>query len=64
MRDQGWFKLLKGYPWYEGEGNYLLRAYSEFMPPPRLGINPYTGLENPWTFSKDDPFGWTVAEIE
>lgn len=62
-QDQGWRKLLQGYPWFEGEGHFPLSAYSEFMPPPRLGRRPY-GEAAPSLFAEDDPFGWYVTEVE
>ncbi len=59
----GWKRLLAGYPWFEGEGNFPLPAYSEFMPPPRVGQMPY-GEIDPLLFAQDDPYGWHVAESE
>ncbi len=58
-----WEQLLDGYPWFAGEGRFPLPAYSEFMPPPRLGRSSYGGLD-PLTFVTQDPFGWRVSEIE
>ena len=59
----GWQKLLNGYPWFSGKGQYPIPAYSEFMPPPRLGQSPYGNLDiSP--FVKDDPFGWYISEVE
>jgi len=60
---RGWRKLLEGYPWFKGEGSFPLPAYSEFMPPPRLGRRPY-GEADPSLFAEDDPFGWYVTEVE
>ena len=59
----GWRKLITGYPWFESVGNYPLPAYSEFMPPPRLGRSPY-GAVGSTLFSEDDPYGWQVSEVE
>lgn len=59
----GWRKLLEGYPWFLGEGRYLIPAYSEFMPPPRLGRRPYGEIDAS-LFSDDDHFGWHVSEVE
>jgi hypothetical protein len=59
----GWKKLVEGYPWFSGKGKYPLPAYSEFMPPPRLGRSPYGGL-NDSIFAEDDLFGWYVSEVE
>ena len=46
MPAQGWKRLLAGAPWFRGAGNYPIAAYSEFMPPPRLGPKPYDGARN------------------
>src|SRR5512136_427770 len=59
----GWQKLVEGYPWFEGEGNYPLPAYSEFMPSPRLGCSQYGDIDR-MLFADDDPYGWRVPEIE
>src|SRR5205809_7938814 len=59
----GWPALTAGAPWFRGEGRFPMPAYSEFMPPPRLGIKPYgTGGTAP--FAEDDPWGWPVTEAE
>ena len=58
----GWKRLIDGYPWFKGAGNYPIPAYSEFMPPPRLGRGPYSSMDS--LFSDDDPYGWHVSEIE
>jgi hypothetical protein len=60
----GWPKLVEGYPWFEGAGNYPLPAYSEFMPSPRVGISLYGGEIDHTLFATDDPYGWRVPEIE
>jgi hypothetical protein len=59
----GWRKLVEGYPWFSGEGRYPIPAYSEFMPPPRLGRRPY-GEMDVSLFAEDDDFGWYVSEVE
>lgn len=59
----GWKELVKGYPWFAGAGQYPIPAYSEFMPPPRLGRRPY-GATDAWLFSENAPFSWCVPEIE
>lgn len=61
---RGWPQLIEGYPWFQGKGMFPLPAYSEFMPPPRLGCNIYTGEIDRYLFSEDDPFGWTISEVE
>ncbi len=59
----GWQALLDGYPWFEREGNYPISAYSEFMPPPRLGRAPYDGFDAS-VYDKNDNFGWQISEME
>ena len=60
---QGWQNLLLGYPWFEGKGNYPITAYSEFMPPPRVGQKPYGSIDH-GLYREDDPFGWHITEYE
>ena len=61
--EAGWPSLLEGFPWFAGRGRFPLPAYSEFMPPPRLGRKPYGEVElRP--FSAEDAFGWAITEIE
>jgi hypothetical protein len=60
---QGWERLLSGHPWFRGEGAYPITAYSEFMPPPRLGQKPYGPIDDV-LYRQDDPFGWNVTEYE
>jgi hypothetical protein len=59
----GWATLLDGFPWFVGEGSFPLPAYSEFMPPPRLGRYPY-GEIDPALVDPEDSFGWRVTEWE
>jgi len=59
----GWQKLRTGYPWFGGNGCYPIAAYSEFMPPPRLGYKPY-GKPDYRLENENDPFGWTITEME
>ena len=61
--NDGWHALLQDYPWFAAEGRYPLAAYSEFLPPPRLGRTAYGELD-PTLFSAADPFGWNVSELE
>jgi hypothetical protein len=63
MPPSGWKRLLDGAPWFRGAGTYPIAAYSEFMPPPRLGLKPY-GDRDPVLFTEDDPCGWHVTEFE
>ncbi|HKB39646.1 MAG TPA: hypothetical protein VKD72_24625, partial [Gemmataceae bacterium] len=65
MPASGWKRLLAGVPWFRGQGSYPLAAYSEFMPPPRLGLKPYPRAEPELDlFVEGDPFGWHVTEYE
>ena len=54
MAQPGWKSLVADWPWFDGSGRYPISAYSEFMPPPRLGLAPY-GEVNPFLFREDDP---------
>lgn len=49
--------------WFKGPGRYPIPAYSELMPPPRVGCKPYS-REITDIFRADDPFGWHVTEYE
>ena len=64
MTRQGWHRLLEGAPWFRGEGGFPIAAYSEFMPPPRLGPKPYDGCGPCEPLDPQDPFGWLVTEYE
>jgi hypothetical protein len=59
----GWEKFLEGYPWYNCNGCYPITAYSEFMPPPKIGYKPYGKPDNS-VLSKEDPYGWKITEME
>jgi hypothetical protein len=59
----GWQKFLTGYPWFRCKGCYPIAAYSEFMPPPRLGYKPY-GTPDHRILPEDDLFGWNISEME
>lgn len=63
MTQKGWKHLLAGTSWYCRKGRFPIIAYSEFMPPPRLGRKPY-GAHDPTLFQPSDPFGWHVTEYE
>ena len=58
----GWMALLAGVG-EPGGNRFPIPAYSEFMPPPRLGRKPY-GEPDMDLFSRDDPWGWRVSEAE
>jgi Peptidase family M28 len=60
---EGWKKFLSGYPWFRCKDCYHLHAYSEFMPPPRLGYKPY-GKPDSRILQDDDPYGWRISELE
>jgi hypothetical protein len=60
---QGWKKFMEGYPWFSCRGCYPITAYSEFMPPPRLGCKPY-GKPDQRILSDEDLFGWNISELE
>jgi hypothetical protein len=63
MAQQGWKRLLAGVSQFRAPGRFPIAAYSEFMPPPRMGRKPY-GAEDPVLFQEDDPLGWHVTEYE
>ncbi|HEX7376441.1 MAG TPA: M28 family peptidase [Pirellulales bacterium] len=63
MSERGWKQLVAEYPWFNGEGNYPIPAYSEFMPPPRLGQKAYGGVDH-LLFDEADPWGWHISEYE
>ncbi len=63
MANPGWKQLLAGQTWYRGPGRCPIAAYSEFMPPPRLGRKPY-GQIDALLLADDDPWGWHVTEYE
>ncbi len=59
MSIQGWDLLLRDLPDRIGP----ILAYSEFMPPPRIGWRPYDRLQ-PAPRVPGDPFGWLITERE
>jgi hypothetical protein len=65
MARAGWSRLIPNDNCFQGPDAYSIEAYSEFMPPPRVGWKPYGTLPvSPHLFSPDDPFGWKVHEFE
>ncbi len=46
MAERGWKQLLANHTWFRGKGKYPISAYSEFMPPPRLGRKPYGSVDH------------------
>jgi hypothetical protein len=63
MPDQGWEKLLKDVPRYGRRERFQIMAYSEMMPPPLIGWQPY-GTNHPAPRSPENPFVWLVNERE
>ena len=65
MARAGWSKLIPAEDGFQGEDAFRIPAYSEFMPPPRLGRKPYGG-EPPdaQLFDPADPLGWPVSEFQ
>ncbi len=63
MSQRGWKQLLADGTWCQGEGKYTIDAYSEFMPPPRLGCRAYGSVDT-LLFCDDDPWGWHITEYE
>lgn len=65
MSSTGWKQLIPEASVFRGKGRFPIDAYSEFMPPPRLGWKPYTA-ESPGLqlFDAEDPWGWHVSEYE
>ncbi len=59
----GWKRLLAEPTWCRGQGNFPLPAYSEFMPPPWLGLKPY-GTPVPSPHQTHDNWGWHISEYE
>ena len=65
MAAKGWHKLIPPAAAFRGEGRYPIPAYSEFMPPPRVGWKAYgDGTPDPFLFDRADPFGWHITEFE
>ena len=65
MSPSGWHQLLPAAHCFRGTGRFPIDAYSEFMPPPRFGWNPYAPEPpDPQLFSDEDPWGWYVSEYE
>jgi hypothetical protein len=65
MPAAGWKQLVPPDSWARGAGRCPIDAYSEFMPPPRLGAKPYGGaVPGAQVFRPDDPYGWHVGEFE
>ena len=63
MPHDGWKQLVAGAESFRATGKYPIQAYSEFMPPPRLGVKAYGSVDS-LLFDEADPFGWNVTEYE
>jgi hypothetical protein len=63
MPKSAWEQLQAGARWFNREGAFPLPAYSEFMPPPHVGLSPY-GATVPCPINRDDPWGWAIDEYE
>ena len=64
MNNSLWTQFFKGEAPFEGRNRFHLNAYSEFMPPPRLGINPYTGEFDPRLLDPQRPSHWRIPEVQ
>ncbi len=62
MSLRGWQVLAKTCK-FGGKRQYPIAAYSEFMPPVRLGCRPDSGKVDGF-FSEEDPLGFPVTEFE
>lgn len=65
MARAGWSKLIPAHDGFRGSRTVRIDAYSEYVPPPRVGWKPYGPVPvNRHLFSPDDPFGWKVQEFD
>ena len=65
MAVAGWQKMIADADLFRGEEGFRIDAYSEFMPPPRLGWKPYgPDPVDKQILSTEDPWGWYVSEFE
>jgi Peptidase family M28 len=66
VEHSGWRSLIPVRSSFSGRGHFPIAAYSEFMPPPRIGAKPYGAFELESPFRDDDPWGWQIpnGEIE
>lgn len=63
MKHQSWHQLLSNLPRYRGNDHFHLPAYSEFMPPPRIGWRP-CDPHHPAPRNPANPYAWLVSERE
>ncbi len=61
MTATGWRALVRAEGLFHGEGRFPIAAYSEFMPPPRIGIKPSGAYEYESPFADGDPWGWQIT---
>jgi hypothetical protein len=65
MARAGWSNLIPKDGWCHGSDAFHIDAYSEYVPPPRVGWKPYGPVPvNRYVVSPDDPFGWQVHEFD
>jgi Peptidase family M28 len=65
IMSHGWHRLIPRADRFRGEDRFPIDAYSEFMPPPRVGWKPYGGGRiDSELFSEDDPFGFKISEFQ
>ena len=65
MARAGWQALIPRGDGFQGSDAFRIDAYSEYMPPPRVGWKPYGPVPvNRYVFAPDDPFGWQVHEFD
>lgn len=61
MPTSTWQKLMANSTWFQGEGNYPIKAYSEFVPAPRPACKPYRPKDAPPRVGAD---GWRISAYE
>ena len=62
-RTEGWLSLFDDPSWTRVRQRFPIAAYSEFMPPPRIGQKPYgTWTRSP--FIESDAWGWRITPHE
>jgi len=57
----GWSRLLAEPQWCHGRGRFPIPAYSEYLPPPWVGVKP-TGED--LRIDPSDEYGWSITEYE
>jgi hypothetical protein len=65
MARAGWPVLIPRADAFQGSDTFRIDAYSEYVPPPRVGWKPYGPVPvSRYVFAPDDPFGWQVHEFD